>query len=142
MEQVDFRELYGNVNTWAVVGYSDNPERAGHYVPQYLRQQGYRIIAVNPKFGSEVDGLPNYPSLADIPAEEQVDVVDIFRAPQYLPEVLADALRMEHQPRYFWMQPGAENPEVADAARQQGLTPIMGACALAMHRKLFAHGQV
>lgn len=136
MRNPDFKELFASVKTFAIVGYSDNPQRAGHYVPAYLRQQGYRILAVNPKFGAEIGGIPCYPSLAAIPADEQVDVVDIFRAPQYLPEVLEDALGMQHRPKYFWMQPGAENPQVATKAAEAGLVPIMNACALAEHKHL------
>jgi predicted CoA-binding protein len=136
MTQPDFKRLFEEAKTWAIVGYSDDPKRAGHFVPAYLRRAGYKIIAVNPKFGDEVDGLPCYPTLAAIPAEEQVDVIDIFRAPQYQPAVLADALAMALRPQYYWMQPGAENPSVAQEAAEAGLVPIMHACALAEHKAL------
>ena len=136
MTQIDYRELFDTVKTFAVVGYSDKPARAGHFVPAYLRQAGYNVIAVNPQYGDEVDGLPCYASLAEIPADMQVDVVDIFRAPQHLPGVLDDALAMAQRPRYFWMQPGAEHPETAAAAAEAGMTSIMHACALAEHKKL------
>jgi predicted CoA-binding protein len=139
---IDYPQLFRTARTWAIVGYSDNPERAGHFVPQYLKRAGYRVLAINPKFGSEVDGVPCYPSLEAIPAEEEVDVVDIFRAPPHLPDVLADTLKMAHLPRYFWMQPGAENVRVAEQAAAAGLTPIMHSCALAVHKTLKAQGEL
>jgi predicted CoA-binding protein len=136
MDQVDYAELFATVKTFAVVGYSDNPQRAGHFVPAYLAKAGYRIVAVNPKFSGEVDGFPCYPSLSAIPPDVEVDVIDIFRGPQYQPEVLADTLQMARRPKYFWMQPGAENEAVAQQAAQAGLVPIMNACALAEHKHL------
>jgi predicted CoA-binding protein len=66
----------------------------------------------------------------------QIDVIDIFRNPAHLPGVLADAQAMAHQAKYFWMQPGAENPEVAEQAAASGYVPVMNACALAELRSL------
>lgn len=142
MGKIDYQELFSTVKTVAVVGYSDKHERAGYFVPAYLHKQGYRIIAVNPKYGEQVDGFPNYPSLAAIPADEKVDLIDIFRGPAYMPEVLADARAMAHQPKYFWMQPGAENPAVAAEAEQAGFIAIMHSCALAEHKHLAAAGKL
>jgi predicted CoA-binding protein len=138
MSNPDFNQLFGNVSCFAVVGYSDNKMRAGHFVPAYLREQGYTVVAVNPKFIGEVDGFPCYPSLSAVPAEYGVDVIDVFRAPEHLPQVLEDALQMTHRPRYFWMQPGAENEAVAQAATAEGFIVVKNACALAEHRRLMS----
>lgn len=136
MSDFDFAALFAQVKTIAVVGYSDNPQRAGHFVPAYLRQQGFNIIAVNPKFGDAVDGLPCYPNLGAIPADQPVDMVDIFRAPEHLPDVLADALAMPVRPQWFWMQPGAQNEAAAQQAEAAGFSVIRNVCALAEHKRL------
>ena len=131
---IDMRQLFGEVKVIAVVGYSDNPERAGHYVAQFLAEKGYKIIAINPKFGETVDGLPNFRSLQDIPPGTQVDLIDVFRAPPHVPVVLEAALKMNPRPKYFVMQPGAGNPEVASRARQEGLIPLIDSCMMATHK--------
>lgn len=135
---VDFTELFETVRTIAVVGYSDKKERAGHFVPAYLAQHGYQIIAVNPRLGDKVDGFPCYPGLAEIPAGTQVDVVDVFRAPEYVEAIAEETLRMEPRPRYFWMQPGAENEAAAARLAAEGVLVIMDDCMLARHRALFS----
>jgi len=133
-EAVDFAKLFAEIKTIAVVGYSTDPERAGHYVAQYLAEQGYRVIAVNPRYGAEVDGLPCYPNLASIPASEVVDVVDVFRSPSFVPPLVDEAAGLKPLPKFFWMQPGVENPQAAELARQRGMMPIMEACMMAAHK--------
>lgn len=137
VQNIDFRKLFAEIRTVAVVGYSDNPQRAGHYVPAYLARHGYEIIAINPRFGDSVDGFRCYARLEDIPAGTQIDVLDIFRAPEHV-EALADAaVAMNPRPAWFWMQLGAENEAAADTCRQNGITPVLHECMLAVHRQLF-----
>lgn len=136
-ENLDFRGVFQQIKTIAVVGYSDKAERAGHYVPKYLAQHGYTIIAVNPNFEGSVDGFPCYPSLSAIPAGTKIDVVDVFRAPKFAEALVAEAAQLNPRPAYFWMQPGAENLSAARQAAESGMTPIMDACMLAEHRSLF-----
>ncbi|MCH7472572.1 CoA-binding protein [bacterium] len=133
---IDYQRLFEEIETVAVVGYSDKPARAGHFVSQYLAGKGYKIIAVNPKFGGEVDGLPCYASLEAIPQGTRIDVVDVFRNPAHVPAVLEEAAKMSPLPKYFWMQPGAENAEAAARATELGLIPIMDACMMAEHKAL------
>ena len=131
---VDFRQLFKEIRTIAVVGYSDNPERAGHYVAHYLKDAGYDVLAVNPKFGAEINGLRNFKSLADIPADVQVDLVDVFRSPPQVPEVASAAGKLNPLPKYFFMQPGAESEEGAQVAAEHGMIPIMHSCMMAAHK--------
>ena len=133
---IDYSELFDQIHTVAVVGYSDNPQRAGHYVPKYLAQRGYQIIAINPRFEGSVDGFACYPSLSDIPAGTPIDVVDVFRAPEFVAALVDEAALLRPIPRYFWMQPGAENPEAASKAIEAGMVPISNECMLARHRDL------
>lgn len=132
--EVDYKQLFSEIKTIAVVGYSDNPERAGHYVAHYLAGQGYRIIAVNPKFKGQVNGLECYPALDAIPEGTKIDVVDVYRSPEAVPAVVEQAAKLDPLPKYFWMQPGAENPAAALQAREQGMIPIMHACMMAAHK--------
>jgi predicted CoA-binding protein len=134
--RLDYRQLFAEIRSVAAVGYSDNPERAGHFVPQYLRNQGYEVIAVNPKFGSNVEGLANYPSLSDIPDGKAIDVIDVFRSPDAVPALAREAVQMNPRPRYFWMQPGAVNAEAASIVAEAGIIPISGDCMLAEHKRL------
>jgi predicted CoA-binding protein len=131
---VDFKQLFREIKTIAVVGYSDKAERAGHYVAHYLKDAGYNVLAINPKFGDEVNGLPNYKSLADIPKDVEVDLVDVFRAPPMVPEIAAEAAKLDPVPKYFFMQPGAESPEGAKVAAEHGMIPIMYSCMMAAHK--------
>jgi predicted CoA-binding protein len=83
-----------------------------------------------------VDGFPCYPTLTDIPAGTPIDVIDVFRTPSAVPGVAEETLRLDPRPRYFWMQPGAESEAAEQICRENGITPIMGDCMLAEHRKL------
>jgi predicted CoA-binding protein len=136
MSKIDYRMLFEEIRTVAVVGYSDNPDRAGFFVPDYLARHGYEIIAINPRFGTEVNGFPCYPNLRAIPPGTRIDVLDIFRTPSAVPAVVEEASGLDPLPAYFWMQPGAVSQEAAAAAEALGMTVIAGPCMLAEHRKL------
>lgn len=131
---IDFRQVIKEIKTIAVVGYSDNPERAGHYVPRYMAEHGYEIIAINPRFKDKVDGYKCYPNLAAIPKGTKVDAVDVFRSADFVPPLVDEAAALNPAPKYFWMQPGTESEEAARLARERGMTPITGACMMAAHK--------
>jgi predicted CoA-binding protein len=132
-EGFDLKRFFQEIKTIAVVGYSDNPERAGHYVAHFLAEQGYEVIAINPKFEDEINGLRCYPSLDAIPAGTPVDVIDVFRAPQFVPVVLSHALKLDPPPKYFVMQPGAESDEANELAAKNGIVPLR-ICMMAAHK--------
>lgn len=133
LEGFNLKQFFADISTVAVVGYSDKPERAGHYVAQYLLEQGYKITAVNPKYGESVDGLPNFKSLEEIPAGTEFDVIDVFRAPQFVPALVRQAAQMQPKPRYIVFQPGAESAEGAQIARDNGIIPL-DLCMMAAHK--------
>ena len=107
----------------AVVGLSPRPERDSHGVAEYLQQQGYRIIPVNPS-ASEILWGKCYPDLASVP--EPVDAVDIFRRPEEVPAIVAEAVKIGA--RAVWMQKGVVSEEGASAAREAGLMVVMDEC--------------
>jgi len=125
-------ELLKSSRTIAVVGLSSRRHRPSHGVAEYLKSVGYRIIPVNPR-ETEVLGEKSYARLEDIP--EHVDIVDIFRRSEFVPEIVESAIRIGA--RGVWMQEGVIHPEAAERARRAGLFVIMNACILKEHIKRF-----
>jgi uncharacterized protein len=115
--------------TIAVVGLSKHPESASLPVAHYLQSQGYRIIPVNPREES-VLGETAYPSLQDVP--DKIDVVDIFRKSEAVPEIVEDAIKIGAQ--VVWMQIGIVNREAAQRAQDAGLAVVMNRCMKVEHR--------
>ncbi len=117
--------------TVAVVGFSPKPERDSHRVALYLKEQGYVVFPVNPAC-SEALGGPCHPDLASVPGP--VDVVDIFRKPEAIPELVDQAIAIGA--RCVWMQLGLAHNEAADKARAAGLDVVMNKCILREHKRL------
>ena len=118
--------------TIAVVGLSNRRHRPSYGVAEYLQSAGYRIIPVNPQ-EAEVLGEKCYARLEDIP--ERVDIVDIFRRSEFVPEIVETAVRIGA--RGVWMQEGVVHHEAAERARRAGLFVIMDKCILKEHIKRF-----
>jgi uncharacterized protein len=125
-------ELLKNARTIAVVGLSDSPLRASHGVAAYMQSQGYRIIPVNPTIRDAL-GEPAYASLLDV--QEPIDVVNIFRRPEFVPDVVEQAIQL--QVRAIWMQEGVIHEPAAEKARQAGIFVVMDHCILKEHRARF-----
>ena len=115
----------------AVVGLSPNPDRPSYRVASYLKEQGFRIIPVNPK-AEEILGEVCYPDLTSIP--KPVDVVDIFRSPEEVPAIVEAAIKIGA--KVVWMQEGVINKAAAARAREAGLQVVMDRCMLKEHQKL------
>lgn len=122
-------QVLNESKTIAVVGLSSNPQKPSYEVAQYLQARGYRIIPVNPNL-TEALGEKAYPDVLSIP--EPVDVVDIFRPPDAVPEIVEQAIAKGA--KVVWMQPGAENLQAAERAMQAGLQVIVGVCMMREHR--------
>jgi len=118
--------------TIAVVGLSDSPLRPSHGVSAYLQAQGYRIIPVNPQI-AEALGEKSYPSLVDIP--EKIDVVDVFRRPEFVDEIVEQAIQLKIPA--MWLQEGVINERAAEKARKAGMFVVMDHCILKEHRARF-----
>jgi predicted CoA-binding protein len=124
-------EILKSTHTIAVVGISSNPMRPSNGVAAYLKRAGYRIIPVNPN-ETEVLGEKCYATLDDVP--EKIDMVDIFRRSEYVPEIVESAIRVGA--RTVWMQEGVIHEEAAARARQAGLDVVMDRCTLKEYGKL------
>jgi uncharacterized protein len=124
-------ELLKSTHTIAVVGLSSNPMRPSNGVAEYLKRAGYHIIPVNPN-EAEVLGEKSYARLEDIP--EKIDMVDIFRRSECVPEIVESAIRVGAHS--VWMQEGVIHETAAKRARQAGLDVVMDRCTLKEHRKM------
>jgi len=122
-------DLLKKAKTIAVVGLSNKPLRPSHGVSLYMQQQGYRIIPVNPNI-QRVLGEKAYPSLKDVP--ENIDVVNIFRRPEFVPEVVEQAIALKIPA--VWMQEEVIHEPAAEKARQAGIFVVMDRCILKEHR--------
>jgi predicted CoA-binding protein len=121
------RGILNTVKTIAMVGVSPKDNRPSYFAFKYLLERGYRMIPVNPgQARRELLGQKVYAKLADIP--EPVDMVDIFRAPQYATGIVKEALALKPCPRVIWMQLGVRNDEAAQLAEENGLKVVMNRC--------------
>src|SRR6267154_2928058 len=125
-------ELLRKAKTIAVVGLSSNPMRPSHGVTAYMQSQGYRIIPVNPHIESCL-GEKAYASLLDVP--EKIDVVNIFRRPEFVEEIVDQAIRLKIPA--IWMQEDVIHEKAAEKARKAGIFVIMDRCILKEHRARF-----
>lgn len=125
--------LLRNAKTIAVVGLSSRRSRPSYGVSEYMKANGYRIIPVNPN-ETEILGEKAFPTLDAVP--EHVDIVDIFRRPECVPEIVDAAIRIGA--KGIWMQEGVVHDEAADKARAAGLEVVMDRCILKEHRRMLA----
>ena len=125
---IDMKELaplLREVKTIAVIGAVDKPGRPVDMVGRALIDMGYDVIPVHPK-RTDVWGLETYPSVRDIPV--RVDLVDVFRAPQFCADHAREVLAMDPLPRVFWMQEGITSPEAREILAESGITVVENRC--------------
>jgi predicted CoA-binding protein len=125
-------ELLKKTKTIAVVGLSDSPLRPSHGVSAYMQSQGYRIIPVNPAIKGAL-GEKAVATLAEV--REKIDIVDVFRRSEFVPEVVDEAIRLKVPA--IWLQEGVVHEEAAEKARKAGIFVVMDRCILKEHRARF-----
>jgi predicted CoA-binding protein len=129
------REILTTSPTIAVLGIHETPEKAAHYVPEYLHDEGYRVIGVNPAFaGTTLFDEPVRGTLAEI--HEAVDLVDVFRRADAIPDHIDDILAMSPRPKVVWFQLGIKNDEAAARLEAEGILVVQNRCTLADHQRL------
>ncbi len=130
-------DILRSVKTIALTGASPNPARPSNGVMAFLLARGYQVIPVNPgQAGKLIHGQLVYARLADIPTA--VDMVDVFRASEYLPEVVEEALQMEPRPKVIWSQLGVRDDASARIAESAGLKVVMNRCPAIEYPRLIA----
>ena len=125
------RELLTTARVIAVVGLSGRKHRPSFGVSEYMQRSGYRIIPINPN-ESSILGEKAYASIEDVP--EKIDIVDIFRRSEFVPEIVEQAIRAGAGA--IWMQEGVIHEEAAARAQAAGLTVVMDRCILKEHQRL------
>ena len=135
-DEGEIDEILASARTIAVVGLSDKPDRESHMVARYLQANGYRVIPVNPAV-AEVLGERSYPDLVSIPPEIAIDVVDIFRKPEFIQAIVDAAIA--RGARVVWMQLGLADNAAAQRARAAGLGVVMDRCMKIEHARWAAH---
>jgi predicted CoA-binding protein len=133
MSADEITALLKKSKTIAVVGLSDSPLRPSHGVSAYMQTQGYRIIPVNPTIHGAL-GEKAVASLSDV--NEKIDIVDIFRRSEFVPEVVDEAIKLGVPA--IWMQEGVIHEQAAEKARKAGIFVVMDRCILKEHRKRFS----
>lgn len=129
MTDPEIREILSDTKVIAVVGISANHDRPSYHVAEYMQAKGYRIIPVNPGLaGQSLLDETVYPDLAAIPADLKVDMVDIFRRSEAVPEIVEQALAHLPALRTVWMQLGVMHEGAAATARAQGVRVVMNRC--------------
>ena len=126
LETID--QILTKAKTIAVVGLSDKPDRASYGVSAQMQRRGYRIVPVNPAVES-VLGEKSYPTLRDIPFP--VDLVNVFRLPQYVPEIVEDAIAIGAP--YLWLQEGITHTEGIANAESHGILVVVDLCIFKEH---------
>ena len=126
------QQILQSCHTIAVVGLSSNPLRPSYEVAQFMQRRGYRIIPVNP-LEAEVLGEKSYARLEDIP--EEVDCVDVFRRPEYVPPIVESAIAIGA--KAVWLQLGISHDEAIARAQAAGLLAVQNRCLLIEHRRYF-----
>lgn len=129
----EIENVLKEARTIAIVGLSSNPEKDSYKVAEYLIEQGYNIIPVNPN-AEEILGRKCYPSLKAIPQEISIDIVDIFRKPEDIPPIVDEAI--ERGAKAVWMQEGIVNNQSGKKAKEKGLSVIMGKCIKKTHLQM------
>jgi uncharacterized protein len=125
-------DLLKRSKTIAVVGLSNSPLRPSHGVSAYMQTNGYHIIPVNPEIRGAL-GEKAFASLLDVP--EKIDIVNIFRRPEFVEEVVDQAIRLKVPA--IWMQEEVINEKAAEKARQAGIFVVMDRCILKEHKARF-----
>ena len=136
MDVTTIKDVFTSYHTIAVVGISEKQERASNMIARYLIEQGFTVYAVNPLL-KEVLGLPCYPSLSSIPAEQRgkIEIVNIFRKSADVPPVVDEAIAIGA--KVIWMQSGIINKDAAILAKKAGLFVVENRCIAVEHQHLY-----
>lgn len=125
-------QILREARTIAMVGASPRPDRPSHGVMRYLLASGYRVIPVRPRDCDEVLGVPCVTSLAEI--DEPIDLVDVFRRPEYTPDVARETVAVGA--KALWLQLGIVSEEARRIAEDAGIDYVENACTAVVHRYL------
>ena len=127
----EIKEIFSLKNI-AVIGMSKHPEKAAHFVPKYLSEQGFNIMPINPTT-DEILNKKCYSSVTEI--DQPIDIIDVFRPSDQVLPVIEESIKMK--PKVIWLQEGIHNPPAEELARNQGIKVVFNRCMFAEHKRLF-----
>lgn len=130
----EIKALLSKYKKFAVYGLSPDPEKASHYVPEYMRDHGWEMVGTYPKNHSE-GGFKIYPTLADVPAKYR-KFVDVFRSSDRIPEVVDEVLAVGGV-EVLWLQLGIANPDAEARAEKAGIRVVSNRCLIIEHKRFF-----
>lgn len=136
MTDDELRQLFKIIKTIAIVGLSDDSERPSYKVATYLKDHGYKIVPINPKYAIILNETC-YPDLTiaqQALAPVNIDIVDLFRRPEFILSHVKEALSLK--PKVIWMQEGIENKEAAAVANSANIPVVMNRCLMKEHQRL------
>ncbi|QEE47381.1 CoA-binding protein [Rhizobium sp. WL3] len=123
----ELRAILGEVKTIALLGASPKPDRPSFGVMRFLLSKGYKVYPVNPgQAGKEILGQAVFATMTDIP--DEIDMIDVFRAPEYLGEVVSEALALPKLPKVIWGQLSVRDDEAVKPAEDAGIPVVMDRC--------------
>jgi hypothetical protein len=130
----EFKSLLQRYTKFSVYGLSPDPDKASHYVPLYMREQGWDIVGTYPK-KHQMNDFPIYSTLAEVPPEYR-RFVDVFRSSERIPDVVDAVLRVGGV-EVLWLQLGISHPEAEARAEKAGIKVVSNRCLIIEHKKYF-----
>lgn len=131
---MDYEDILKPGKTIVIVGLSDDSTKTSFIVASYLIANGFKIIPVNPTI-SEVMGLKSYPNISSIPSDINIDIVDVFRRPEFVVSIVEDIIKSGRQP-LIWLQEGIENSAAKKLATDNNLEMLQNLCIMKVHQSL------
>lgn len=132
-----YLSILQSAQTIAIVGLSPKPERDSHHVAQYLQEQGYRIVPINPA-AEQILGERSWPSLTEAAKHHRIDLVDVFRDSAAVPPIADEAIAVGA--KALWLQIGVRHDDALAKAHAAGLAVVQDHCTLVEHQRLRAAG--
>ena len=129
----ELKDLLAKTKTIAVVGISDKPDRSSYGVADYLKRF-YTIVPINPQLESW-QGIRAYPTLAEVPKNISIDLVDVFRRPEFVPDVMDQAIARGGV-KCVWLQQGIVHEEAAVKGKKAGILVVQDSCLAVVHAQL------
>jgi predicted CoA-binding protein len=130
----EIKQLLSEYKVISVYGLSGDPQKPSHYVPVYMRNQGFEVVGTYPKL-HDAGGFKIYASLAEIPANQR-KFVDVFRSSDRIPEVVDEIIKLGGV-EVLWLQLGIAHPEAEKRAEEAGIRVVSNRCLIIEHKKFF-----
>lgn len=134
----DIKDILKDIRSVAIIGCSANKYRTSYHIANYLKENGIRIIPVNPNY-EEVLGVECYAKMEDIPADRSIDVVDIFRDSEFTADMVRDIIKWSGktgQKPVIWTQLAVSSPEAKSLAEDAGFQYVKNQCIMVEHDKV------